>query len=130
MKITVRGEAVVRTERGRIITGEELRKWDGESDDSTFSDFFGDDSEKMLIAAGVKGGELVFVYNEKTQSLFASTTYDIERELTGAEEEALVDYTQGQWSDGIGEGFEQNEVGGAYLSAWFSGQKCEVVYSE
>lgn len=42
--------------------------------------------------------------------------------------EELKDYTQGQWSDGIGEGFEQfsyKEIDGEeiYISPWYHGQK-------
>ena len=44
----------------------------------------------------------------------------------------LVKYTQGQWSDGIGEGFEQNpcyydsEDNEVFISPWFYGQQVTV----
>ena len=43
--------------------------------------------------------------------------------------ESLAEYTQGQWSDGIGEGLEQypcytsNNGEEAYISPWFSWQQ-------
>jgi hypothetical protein len=60
------------------------------------------------------------------------TEYDVVSELTHGEIELLKEETQGQWSDGIGEGFEQypcayideQEV---YLSPWFMGQIIETI---
>jgi hypothetical protein len=53
-------------------------------------------------------------------------------ELTDEEIDRLLDYTQGQWSDGIGEGFEQfpchhegrKEI---YLSPWYPMQKAKAI---
>lgn len=47
--------------------------------------------------------------------------------LTNGEMDILIDYTQGQLSDGIGEGFEQTPcavINGEeiYLSPWYRGQ--------
>jgi hypothetical protein len=68
-----------------------------------------------------------FVDNE----LWTITEYLANRELTETELKDLAGETQGQWSDGIGEGFEQfpctyhndEEV---YVSPWMYGQELEV----
>ena len=68
-----------------------------------------------------------FINNE----LYTITEYLSNRELSESELSELVEETQGQWSDGIGEGFEQmpckyhngEEV---YVSPWYSGQEVEV----
>lgn len=60
--------------------------------------------------------------------LHTVTTYQYDVELTPTEIDDLKDYTQGQWSDGIGEGFEQNSYFETddgeelFLSPWYSGQ--------
>ena len=64
--------------------------------------------------------------------LYTLTEYDVKEDLTEDELNELADYTQGQWSDGIGEGFEQfpcwEEDGEEiYLSPWFCGQKTEII---
>ena len=64
--------------------------------------------------------------------LWTYTVYSTKEVLTEAELKRLGEYTQGQWSDGIGEVFEQSpcdhEPDGAevYLSPWYHGQKLEI----
>jgi hypothetical protein len=64
--------------------------------------------------------------------LWTYTIYSTKEFLTTDEIKELGDYTQGQWSDGIGEVFEQfpcdYEADGAevYLSPWYHGQKLEI----
>ena len=64
--------------------------------------------------------------------LWTYTVYSTKEVLTTDELQELGEYTQGQWSDGIGEGFEQfpcdYEADGAevYLSPWYHGQKLEI----
>ena len=64
--------------------------------------------------------------------LFTYTKYTSDRELTQDELDDLLDYTTGQWSDGIGEGFEQTPCmyvdndEEAYISPWFWGQVAEI----
>ena len=67
----------------------------------------------------------------KDNELWTITEYLANRELTETELKDLAGETQGQWSDGIGEGFEQfpctyhnnKEV---YVSPWAYGQELEV----
>lgn len=64
--------------------------------------------------------------------LYSICLYDANEKLTEEELELLVEHTQGQWSDGIGEGFEQNsckEIDDMelYISPWIQGQVCEVL---
>lgn len=66
------------------------------------------------------------------KSLHTVTRYHAHRELTDAELRELGKYTQGQWSDGIGEGFEQYPCGESsngkemYISPWYYGQTLEI----
>lgn len=59
--------------------------------------------------------------------LYTITEYIADRELTNEEMNYLEERTVGQWSDGIGESFEQfscAEIDGEkiYISPWFYGQ--------
>ena len=59
--------------------------------------------------------------------LFTITRYIANEELTVGELSGLGTYTQGQWSDGIGEGFEQqacyyNKGEEFFISPWYRGQ--------
>ena len=68
-------------------------------------------------------GGLEFEYDDMACQLYAVTEYDASRLLSDTELEALQEYTQGQWSDGIGEGFEQSpQRGDFYISAWHGKQ--------
>jgi len=63
--------------------------------------------------------------------LYAVCKYFANEELTQLELESLVKYTQGQWSDGIGEGFEQQpcmyiDNKEVFISPWQRGQVCTV----
>lgn len=94
-KITVKGEA--KTEYPN------LTELDGISCQDEFSEYF--DGDESYID-DVSNGYLYFKYEDG--KLWSITTYDSTRELTQEELEKLKEYTIGQWSDGIGEGFEQN----------------------
>lgn len=64
--------------------------------------------------------------------LWTYVVYSTKKILNEDELKELSEYTQGQLSDGIGEGFEQfpcdYEEDGAevYLSPWYHGQKLEI----
>lgn len=76
----------------------------------------------------VTGGYMDFFMEDG--ELMVKVIYDSTRELTADELHDLIEYTQGQMSDGIGEGFEQfpfieDDEGEYYVSPWFGGQKLE-----
>ena len=63
--------------------------------------------------------------------LYSVCLYEANQKLTDEELKLLTDYTQGQWSDGIGEGFEQfscREIDNSelYISPWIPFQSCTV----
>jgi|ERR1035437_6581182 hypothetical protein len=117
-----------------LCTDSQMRELDGIDCQDTFSEYFskgynGSIGEQNLINKGVSGGYMYFKYEDG--KLWTITTYDSKEELTPSELDELVSYTQGQWSDGIGEGFEQfpcheDSDGEYFISPWFSGQKVEV----
>lgn len=61
--------------------------------------------QQELIDKGVVNGRMSFIF--EGGQLWTITTYESREELTMEELEKLQEYTTGQWSDGIGEGFEQ-----------------------
>jgi hypothetical protein len=115
-KITIKGEA--------FTEHQNLEELDGIDCQDEFSEYFGDD-EQLLIDKGVNSGYLSFEYSDG--KLWSVTTYDSPVELTQDELDIIGDYTQGQWSDGIGESFEQfpcmeDDNGEVYVSPWHTGQ--------
>lgn len=70
-----------------------------------FSKYF---DSNMSFTKDVTGGYMSFVYNKQDGKLYTETVYNSKRLLTEDELNQLAKYTQGQWSDGIGEGFEQH----------------------
>ena len=81
-----------------------------------FVDYFDGDFKSKLVS-GYMGFEVI------DGELFTITEYRINSKLTEKELFQLADYTQGQWSDGIGENFEQNpckEINEeeVYISPW------------
>lgn len=69
--------------------------------------------------------------------LYTLTEYDLREGaiLSGEEITKLIDYTQGQWSDGVGEGFEQEPCAeendeDIYVSPWYKNQVATAVISE
>ena len=96
IKITIRGKAS--TDYNNL---EELNSIDCQDD---FTNYFGH-NQTSLWQKGVKNGYAEFVY--KDDRLWVETTYEANEELTPEELKLLEEYTQGQWSDGIGEKFKQ-----------------------
>jgi hypothetical protein len=121
MKVIVKGVAEAVDKDSNPYSGKDLEKFDGISDGSCFCDYMG--GNRVSAVNELSGGYLEFKYeNEK---LYAITEYESKRALTATELEELKNYTQGQWSDGIGEGFEQNPCNGDedYISPWTHGQE-------
>jgi hypothetical protein len=123
-EIVVKGEAFTEYQN--------IKELDNISCEDVFSDYFDEAHngllyQQPLIDKGVDGGYMFFKY--ENNKLWTITTYESPEELTDDELEILMTYTQGQWSDGIGEGFEQypctedNEGNEVYVSPWFKDQQ-------
>lgn len=78
-------------------------------------------------------------FNVEDGKLYTYVYYFSNIKLTDVELEILKEYTSGQLSDGIGEGFEQHpcttlEINGeeceAYLSPWYYGQVLTITQEE
>lgn len=125
-KIIVKGEAKTRYPN--------ISELDGIKCDEDFAGWFDD---KHSFMENIKDGYMKFVFHD--DKLWTITTYTATRELTQNELAQLEEYTVGQWSDGIGEGFEQQpcfqssilyqEYPGddeltrdVYISPWYKGQ--------
>ena len=127
-KIIVRGEADAKIGEDwkRITNLKDLEKLNGIDCQDKFSDYFDSDS---TYKNSVTGGYMDFKFENK--KLWTYTKYNSDRLLTDEELHDLLEYTQGQWSDGIGEGFEQNpcyEINGqeVFISPWFFGQEISI----
>lgn len=123
--ITIKGET------GETDYDGPLKDIDGLDCQDEFSEYFNDD-EQDLIDKGVHSGYMSFIYEDG--KLFTITKYLSDDHLTKAELNSLGEYTQGQWSDGIGEGFEQQEqyLNGQefYVSPWKRGQVLTITQEE
>ena len=115
-KITIKGESKTNYKK--------LDELDGIDCQDNFSDYFDSD---FSFKDNISNGYMFFKH--ENNKLFTYTVYYSDRELSVDELSTLGEYTIGQWSDGIGEGFEQmpcyyddgdKEV---YISPWFYGQK-------
>ena len=121
-KITVKGEAQTDYEN--------LKELDGVDCQDNFAEYFDSDA---TYADAIKAGYMDFRF--ENGKLFTYTDYTSERELTPSELEDLKDYTCGQWSDGIGEGFEQypckyDDDEEVYVSPWFFGQESTITQTK
>lgn len=128
-KIVIKGTA--KTEYPR------LHELDGIDCQDEFSEYFDKD---MGLTNIVTEGYMHFEYNKGDNKLYTVTTYNSTQKLNENQLERLKSYTVGQWSDGIGEGFEQFECHyakeaymedcddlGVYISPWHRGQIVTVV---
>ena len=96
-KIIVRGDASTNAAHLSDVVGIDCQ------DD--FADYFDND---VSFVDDVTDGYMTFESNGL--KLFTVVTYNSTRELNEVELEELLDYTIGQLSDGIGEGFEQTPI--------------------
>ncbi len=108
LTIIISGWAAVFEGDDRITYPPVLRKLDGlVYDDECFTDFLGGtEVEDALSASLERGGSLRFEYLTGSALLRVTTEYRANRTLTPEELQSLASYTEGQWSDGIGENFE------------------------
>ena len=124
MKYTVTIKGIASTNHNN------LRELDGIDCQDCFSEYFDD----TTYSDDVTGGFMYFSYEDG--KLYTVTIYNSTRELSNDELTELGEYTQGQWSDGIGEGFEQfplyidDESDEVYISPWFWGQKVTATQEE
>lgn len=122
MKLKISAAVIVLDEtagNSRVEDPARLATIDGAASDECFSEYLTDDlTTKALPSRGVSGGGLRFRYLPDRQEVWAETEYDLREPLTGAEQELLLNYTLGQWSDGIGENFSQEyaDETGLFLS--------------
>ena len=110
MKLKISAPTIVVDEaRQPVREAARLATLDGITHDECFSDYLLDNPHtKTLPARGVSGGYLRFRFRSEKQELWAVTEYDLRVPLSDEETKAVVTYTIGQWSDGIGENFSQN----------------------
>ena len=80
------------------------RKFDGYNDDDMVDYFHGSDTAQAKLQSMIWGFESV------NGCLYGKVTVTLSEELTEKETEAVKDYIEGQNSDGLGEGFEQQEI--------------------
>lgn len=133
MRINVTGRAVVTDDAGEVTDVAVLRRLHGiVYDRETFTDHLGNVNvagfEKSLVSdpnnkvirkmiqkgelanatrnALLPSGHLRLVYREAANQVWVVTEYEAQRVLSEAELAFLVQYTVGQWSDGIGENFQ------------------------
>jgi len=108
------------------LSGSELAFLDGLDCQDEFVEYIHNKSLKDKLNSGY----MKFKFEKGI--LYTVTTYETNVSLDEDELDELGDYTQGQWSDGIGEGFEQTpceylndeEV---YVSPWYSGQQLDII---
>ncbi len=97
------------------------KRFDGYNDDDMVDYFDESDSE----TAKKKLQSMIWGFESVKGCLYGKVTVTLSEELTVEETEAVKDYICGQNSDGLGEGFEQQEVrtddGEIYVSFWHRG---------
>ena len=104
-RIVIRGAAAVFRDDEQVTDPGVMRSLDGLAyDEERFTDYIGGRPEEDELAAALEpGGIISFRYQDDGELLTATTEYRTRRPLTDAELRLLVEYTMGQWSDGIGE---------------------------
>ena len=102
MKIIVSGDAAaysIKTQK-KVTNAKTLAKLDGVE----FSDMeCGEYLDTKLYNQGVQGGKITLAWNQD-EGLRVITEYHAPKRLAPKQVNQLVDETEGQWSDGIGEG--------------------------
>ena len=106
-----------------------LKELDGIDCQDNFSEYFDTD---FTFKDVVTGGYMEFSY--ENGDLWTLTIYESSRELSKDELNELEEYTSGQWSDGIGEVFEQIPVivddEEVFISPWCPEQKTTITQKQ
>lgn len=113
------GEARAESEDGASLSTAELESLAASVDcQENFVDYL--DRECLSLGLGdiLVSGYMTFRFRNGT--FHTVTTYTATSKLSDEQIAALIEYTTGQWSDGIGEGFEQEPVNGKgdTISPW------------
>ena len=99
------------------------------NDDWDMADFFDEDASAKEKITSMKWG---FVLADDT--LYGKVDVHLKEDLTVEEIESVKDYISGQNSDGLGEGFEQQEItieeGEMAVSFWHSGNDYSIMTQE
>ena len=111
-QVAIRGFAAVFRDDQQVTDPATLKRLVPLSyDDELFSDYLADANlDKSLVEAIAPSGKLRFDYDGESTALRVSTEYETRRPLTPQEIQALVEYTKGQWSDGIGENWVSDSI--------------------
>jgi hypothetical protein len=123
------GKVIIKALAGEAYVGDECLQdrstLDGIYCQDEFVEYMHEDFKHKLSS-----GYMDFRF--ENDKLWTYVVYSTREVLTEYDVKRLGEYTQGQLSDGIGEGFEQfpcdYEEDGAevYLSPWYHGQKLEI----
>lgn len=124
-EIKIIGEAQMILDDDEVVNPFILAEVDGEEIEDDFVEY----ADELQCYPKLIDGYTTFKVID--DNLYAICTYKLAEPLTKEDIEELIDYTQGQWSDGIGESFEQEPVmyigdKEVYLSPWISKQQIEV----
>ena len=80
-----------------------------------------------LERIGLTGGVIRCKLNEDSSKLLIVTEFDSPRMLTSEELAAVLAYTKGQWSDGVGEGcFDQFSLSGFSVETLVADSECTI----
>jgi hypothetical protein len=111
-QVAIRGFAAVFRDDQQVTDPATLRSLVPLSyDDELFSDYLADANlDKALVDAIAPSGKLRFDYDGESTALRVSTEYQTRRPLTPQEIQTLVEYTKGQWSDGIGKNWSSESL--------------------
>lgn len=103
-RVVIQGVAAVFRDDTQVTDVAVLQSLDGVLyDEERFTDYIGGPPAENEVAAALEpGGMIRFTYTGG-DVLTATTEYRVRRSLSDAELRLLVEYTMGQWSDGIGE---------------------------
>lgn len=93
-------------------------------------DCFSEYIDDITLRNVISGGYMEFTYEK--DELLVVVSYEANRKLSEKEKKYLIDYTSGQLSDGVGEGFKQmpfhnDAVYEYYVSPWHFGQKLTLI---